>query len=230
MDPGLRPLVCLDEGTNYHGVLLDVGPLCLVGHSGDGEGVGGVLGLSQQVLMGPLVPVLGQLRGVAGSRSLGVSRCRSFGMVETGSEVRHGDFAHLDLQIRGHLRPDVRNCLHVGGGGHGRGDGGAGAVPLGASWSRARDRPKSKGSHRGSGCRIQACWSSRRAVSGGAEAVRRVVSAEFLVVDPGSDIVVRLGGARGCTTDEGNLQGRGECRTRKRAWQLVSCYGTVSCW
>ena len=117
MDPGLRPLVCLDEGTNYHGVALDVGPLCLVGHSGDGEGVGGVLGLSQQVLMGPLVPVLGQLRGVAGSRSLGVSRCRSFGMVETGSEVRHGDFAHLDLQIRGHLRPDVRNCLHVGGGG-----------------------------------------------------------------------------------------------------------------
>ena len=48
----------------------------------------------------------------------------------------------------------------------------------------------------------------------GAEAVRRVASAEVLVVDPESDIVVRLGGARGCMTDEGNSQGRGECRTR----------------
>ena len=61
----------------------------------------------------------------------------------------------------------------------------------------------------------------------GAEAVRRVVSAEFLVVDPESDIVVRLGGARGCTTDEGKSQGRGECRTRERAWQSVLCCGSV---
>ena len=64
----------------------------------------------------------------------------------------------------------------------------------------------------------------------GAEAVRRVVSAEFLVVDPESYIVVRLGGARGCTTDGGNSQERGECRTREWAWQSVSCCATVSCW
>ena len=50
----------------------------------------------------------------------------------------------------------------------------------------------------------------------GAETVRRVVAAEVLVVDPCSDIVVRLGGAHGCTTGEGNSQGRGECRTRER--------------
>ena len=63
----------------------------------------------------------------------------------------------------------------------------------------------------------------------GAEAIRRVVSAEFLVVDPGSDIVVRLGGARGCATGEGNLQGRGECRARERAWQSMPFCGIVSC-
>ena len=97
MDRSLRSLVCLDEGTNYYDVVLGVGLLCLVGRSGGGEGVGGVLFLDQQVLMGPLVLVLGQLRSVASCRSLGVSRCRSLGMVEAGSEVRHGDFAHLDL-------------------------------------------------------------------------------------------------------------------------------------
>ena len=64
----------------------------------------------------------------------------------------------------------------------------------------------------------------------GAEAVRRVAAEEVLVVDPESDMVVCLGGARGCTTDEVNLQGRGECRIRERAWQSVSCCGTVSCW
>ena len=48
----------------------------------------------------------------------------------------------------------------------------------------------------------------------GAEAVRRVASAEVLVFDPESEIFVRLGGSRGCTTDEGNSPGRGECRTR----------------
>ena len=48
-----------------------------------------------------------------------------------------------------------------------------------------------------------------------AEAVRRVASAEVLVVDSESDIFVRLRGPRGCgTADEGNSQGRGECRTR----------------
>ena len=63
----------------------------------------------------------------------------------------------------------------------------------------------------------------------GAEAGRRVVAAEVLVDDPGSDIVVRLGGARGCTTGEGNSQGKGECRTRERAWQSVSFCDLVSC-
>ena len=63
----------------------------------------------------------------------------------------------------------------------------------------------------------------------GVEAVRRVVAAEVLVVDPGNDIVARLEGARGCTTGEINSQGRGECRTRERAWQSVSCCAIVSC-
>ena len=63
----------------------------------------------------------------------------------------------------------------------------------------------------------------------GAEAGRRVVAAEVFVDDPGSDIVVRLRGARGCATGESDLQGEGECRTRERAWQSVTCYGTVSC-
>ena len=51
----------------------------------------------------------------------------------------------------------------------------------------------------------------------GAEAVRRVAAAEVLVVDPESDMIVCLEGARRCTTDEGNAQGRGECRTREWA-------------
>ena len=63
----------------------------------------------------------------------------------------------------------------------------------------------------------------------GAEAGRRVVAAEILVDDPGSDIVVRLGGARGDITGESDSQGRDECRTRERAWQSVSGCGTVSC-
>ena len=128
------PLVCLDEGANYYGVVLGVCLLRLVGRSGGGEGVGGALGLSHQVLMGLMVLFLGQLRGMAGCRSLGVSRCRGLGVVEAGSEVRHRDFAHLDSQIRGHL------------------------------WAWARDYSKSKGSHRESGRRIQACWGSGRAV------------------------------------------------------------------
>ena len=52
----------------------------------------------------------------------------------------------------------------------------------------------------------------------GAEAVRRVAAEEVLVVDPVSDMVVRLGGARGCTMGESDSQGRGGCRTRERAW------------
>ena len=53
--------------------------------------------------------------------------------------------------------------------------------------------------------------------------MRRVAAAEVLVVDPESDMVVFLGGARGCTTDEGNAQGRGECRTREWAWHGNQC-------
>ena len=52
----------------------------------------------------------------------------------------------------------------------------------------------------------------------------------FLVVDPESDMVVCLGGSCGCTTDERNSQGRGDCRTKERASQSVSCCGTMSCW
>ena len=63
----------------------------------------------------------------------------------------------------------------------------------------------------------------------GAKAMRRVAAEEVLVVDPVCDMVVRLGGARGCTMGESDSQGRGRCRTRERAWQSVSCCGTVSC-
>ena len=63
----------------------------------------------------------------------------------------------------------------------------------------------------------------------GAEAGRHVVAAVVFVDDPGSDIVVRLRGARGCATGESDSQGEGECRTRERAWQSVTCCGTVSC-
>ena len=63
----------------------------------------------------------------------------------------------------------------------------------------------------------------------GAEAGRRVVAAEVLVDDSGSNLVVRLRGARGYATGESDSQGGGECRTRERAWQSVPCCGTVSC-
>ena len=63
----------------------------------------------------------------------------------------------------------------------------------------------------------------------GAVAVRRAAAEEVLVVGPICDMVVRLGGARGCTMGESDSQGRGGCRTRERAWQSVLCCGTVSC-
>ena len=62
----------------------------------------------------------------------------------------------------------------------------------------------------------------------GAEAVRHFATEEVLVVDPVSDMAVRLGGARGCTMGESDSQGRSGCRTRERAWQSVTCCGTVS--
>ena len=92
-----RPLVSLDAGTNYYGAVLGIDFLRLIGRSGGGEGVGGVLLRGQQVLMGLLVPFFDQLRGVAGCRGLGVSRCRGLGVVEAGSEVRYRDLAHLGL-------------------------------------------------------------------------------------------------------------------------------------
>ena len=55
----------------------------------------------------------------------------------------------------------------------------------------------------------------------GAEAVRRVAAEEVLDVDPVNKMVVRLGGARGCTMGESDSQGRGGCLTRERAWQSV---------
>ena len=61
----------------------------------------------------------------------------------------------------------------------------------------------------------------------GAEAVRRVAPEEVLIVDPVSDIVVLLGGARGCTKGERDSQGRSGCRTREWAWQSVLCCSTV---
>ena len=62
----------------------------------------------------------------------------------------------------------------------------------------------------------------------GAEVGRRVVAAVVLIEDEGSDMVVRLRGARGCATGESGSQGGGECRARERAWQSVACCGTVS--
>ena len=161
-----HPLVGLDAGTNYDGAVLGVGLVRLVDRSGGGKGVDGVLLLGQQGLMGLLVLLFGELRGVAGCRCLGVPRCCGLGGVEAGSEVCHRDLAQLALHVRGPLWPQMNKRLHVGGARHGRGDGGAGAVPLRASRFRARDRPKGEGSHRGSGRRIQACWGSRRALSG----------------------------------------------------------------
>ena len=62
----------------------------------------------------------------------------------------------------------------------------------------------------------------------GAEVGRRVVAAVVLIDDEGSNMVVRLRGARGCAMGENGSQGGGECRTRERAWQSVACCGTVS--
>ena len=62
-----------------------------------------------------------------------------------------------------------------------------------------------------------------------AEAVGRIAEMEFLVVaDPDSDSVVGPGGARGCTTSEGNSQGGGGCRTGCGTQLLVSSLGTRS--
>ena len=62
----------------------------------------------------------------------------------------------------------------------------------------------------------------------GAETVRRVAAEEVLVVDPVSDMVVLLRGARGCTMGESDSQGRSGCRTREWARQSVLCCSTVS--
>ena len=104
-DRSLRPLIFLDEETNCYGVVVSIGLLHLVGRSGGGKGVGGVLGRGNQVLMDPVMLVLSQIRGVASCCSLGVARCRSPGVVDAGSEVCDGDFTHLELEVRGHLRP-----------------------------------------------------------------------------------------------------------------------------
>ena len=93
----MRRLIFLDEGTNYYSVAVSIGLLCLVDRSGGGEGVGGVLGRVYQGLMDPVGLILSQVRGVA--------RFRSLGVVDAGSEVRDGDFTHLELEVRGHLRP-----------------------------------------------------------------------------------------------------------------------------
>ena len=104
-DRSFRPLACLDAGANYDGAVLGVGLLHLVDRYGGGKGVGSVLLLGQQGLMGLLVLLLGEFRGVAGCRCLGVPRCRGLGVVEAGSGVCHRDLAQLALQVRRHLRP-----------------------------------------------------------------------------------------------------------------------------
>ena len=104
-DRSLRPPVFLDEGTNYFGVVVSIGSLRLVDRSGGGERVDGVLGRGRQVLMDPVVLVLGQTRGVESCRSLSVARFRSLGVVDADFEVRDGDFTHLELEVPGHLRP-----------------------------------------------------------------------------------------------------------------------------
>ena len=96
-DRSLRPLILLDEGFNYYGVVVKIGLLRLVYRFGGGEGVSGGLGGDDQVLMNPGVLVPGQVRGVAHRRSLGV--------VDVGPQVRGRDLAHLELLVRGHLRP-----------------------------------------------------------------------------------------------------------------------------
>ena len=73
------------------------GILRFVDRFGGGEGVGGILDRGHQVLMTLAVLVLGQVRGVARPRILGV--------VDADPEVREGDLAHLELEFWGHLRP-----------------------------------------------------------------------------------------------------------------------------
>ena len=105
LDRSLRPPVFLDKGTNSYGVVVSIGLLRLVDRSGGGEVVGGVLGRGHQVLMDPVVLVLGQIRGVESCRSLGVARFRSYGVVDADSEVCDGDITHFELKVPGHLRP-----------------------------------------------------------------------------------------------------------------------------
>ena len=86
-DRSFCPLVSLGAGTNYNGTVLGVGLLRLVDRSGGGKGVGGVLFFGQQGLIGLLLLLFGELRGVAGCRCLGVPRRRGLGVVEAGSQV-----------------------------------------------------------------------------------------------------------------------------------------------
>ena len=111
----------------------------------------------------------------------------------------------------------MRKGLHVGGGGMVGGGGWLERCP------RERPEPEPEITRRARvptgevGAESRLAGAAEEPCPAGAEAVRCVAAAEVLVVEPESDMVVSLDGARGCTTDEGNLQGRSECRTREWA-------------
>ena len=204
-------------------MVVKVGCLKLIDRFGGGEGVDGVFGLGLQSLMLYLVFLVGQFRGVAWR----VASVSAWSMPALKSvtdnfsiwSCKSGDICDHRCAI---------DCMWMGGG-MVEGMGGLKRCPWEHSGPepeiarRARVRTGEVGvASRLAGVTEEPCPAR-------AEAVRRVAAEEVLVIDPDSDIVVRLGGARGCTTDESNSQGRGECRARERVWQSVSCCGTVSC-
>ena len=140
---------------------------------------------------------------------VGVARRHRFGIAKTGLDVREGDLWHLVLQGRSHLCPNMGAVLHVWGGtGREERMGEAGRCP------RERPGPIPEVAREDRVATGEVIAESRPMGAGEepwpavAEAVGRIAEMEFLVVaDPDSDSVVGPGGARGCTTIEGNSQG-----------------------
>ena len=111
----------------------------------------------------------------------------------------------------------MRKRYHVGGGGHGRGEWGLERCPRERSGPEPEIARSPRVPREEVGVESRLAGVAEEPCPAGTEGVRRVAAKEVLVVDPESDMVVCLGGARGCTTDEGNSQGRSECRTKRRS-------------
>ena len=164
--------------------------------------MGRVLGRRPQVLVALAVLVLGEVRGVA--------RRRRLGMVDAGPEVREGDLAHFELEFWGHLRPQMcRDCMWAGGGTV-RGMEGLERClrkspgPEPETTRRARTPTGEVGAESSHTGAVEEPYPA------GAEAMRRVAVVGVLVVDPESDMGICLGGARG-------YDGRGQFARERRA-------------